>query len=278
MDSSERMPEPLSTAWQQTTQAERSFDAWEVQAAEVGRIVVERRVATVFQPIRSLADGTVFGYEALSRGPAGPFNSPTALFAAAERSGLLLPLERLCRESAVRRAASFSSDLKLFLNIDPRVVNLRDFHPGVTRQLLDSVGRSASSLVLEITERHSIEDFRSFRRALRHYTRQGYNVAIDDLGSGYSSLQAIVELKPGFLKIDMSLVRGVGRSRSKQVLIEALTTVARRLGLRTVAEGIETAAELAAVRALGVDYGQGYLLGRPAELPQGREEIKCGLG
>lgn len=235
---------------------------------EVRQIIARRRVTTVFQPIRSLADGRLLGYEALSRGPSGgSLSQPTALFAAAERSGQLLQLERLCRETALRRATALDPNLKLFLNIDPRVVNQSDFHPGVTRQLLESIGRSGSSLVLEINERSSISDFPSFRRALRHYTKQGYNVAIDDVGAGYSSLQAIVELKPQFLKIDLSLVRGIRHNRSKQVLVQALTEVGQRLGLHTVAEGIETVGELRTLMSLEVDYGQGYLLGRPAENP-----------
>lgn len=254
--------------------AERRDDLWRQLVQEVEQIIAEQRLTTVFQPIRRLADGRLLGYEALSRITlGGRLTRPDELFTVAGLSGHLFPLERLCREIALRRAAaSVGPKLRLFLNIDPRVVDQPDFHPGVTRELLQSTGRPASSLVLEITERSAIADFRSFRRALGHYSRQGFSVAIDDVGSGYSSLQAIVELKPQFLKIDMSLVRGIARSRTKQVLVEAITTVGRRLGVQTVAEGIETPAELRALVKLGADYGQGYLLGRPNERPVEEEE------
>jgi EAL domain-containing protein (putative c-di-GMP-specific phosphodiesterase class I) len=231
-------------------------------------ILSDHLITTVYQPIRSLADGSLFGYEALSRGPAGTSLAfPDALFDVAERHGRLFELERLCRETALKRAIAFHPDLKLFLNIDPRVVNQPGFHPGVTRQLLESTGRSETSVVLEITERDAITDYAGFRQALQHYARQGFSVAVDDVGSGYSSLVAIVELAPEFLKIDLSLVRGIATNHTKQVLVEAVTTVASRLGLRTVAEGVETLDELRTVTDLGVDYGQGFFLGRPTATP-----------
>lgn len=224
------------------------------------------QISVLFQPIVDLVSGQIFGVEALSRGPAGsPFENPAALFPAAEQSGCLFQIEHVCREKAIAVAASNELKAKLFLNINPQIINDQNFEPGVTMRSLQRLGFNPNNIVFEITERQAISDYGSFCRALGHYRRQGFLVAVDDAGAGYSSLQAISELKPDFVKLDMSLVRDLNANPVRLAICEALIGVSRRIGARVIAEGIESGEELRTVAGLGADYGQGYFLARPSK-------------
>lgn len=120
-----------------------------------------------------------------------------------------------------------------------------------------------SDVVLEITERSAIEDFKLFREALAHYRNQGYFIALDDVGAGYSSLQSIAELHPDFLKVDRSLIMNVNQDPTKWALLETFVTFSKRIGCQVIAEGVETGEEMRTVVQLGVDYIQSYYIGRP---------------
>uniref|UniRef100_I2PZH5 Diguanylate cyclase (GGDEF) domain-containing protein n=1 Tax=Desulfovibrio sp. U5L TaxID=596152 RepID=I2PZH5_9BACT len=226
------------------------------------------RVRAVYQPIVNLRSGSVFAWEALARGPAGTtLASPAMLFDVAEEAGAIFALEKVCREAAIRGFAPREQGAKLFCNVHPRTLLDPAFTPGETRRLLDKYGMEPREVVLEITERHSVKDFNLFHRTLAHYRDAGYGVAVDDVGTGYSGLVSIAEIQPDFMKIDMSLVRGIDANPVKRALLETLLTFADKVGCRIVAEGIETEAELACLIRLGVHFGQGYFLGRPADAP-----------
>ena len=232
---------------------------------ELLRIIRDKKVTTVFQPIVNLSDGSVMGHEALTRGPEGsPLHMPTDLFAAAARHKLLLSLEHICREAALRNIKTLGRGQQLFLNITPEVVNDPEFRNGRTKQLVLHHGMVPEQVTFEITERTAISDFDSFTRALHHYRRQGYCIAVDDAGAGYSSLQAIAELYPDFIKLDMSIVRDINNNPFKIAILEALVNLAAAMNSRIIAEGVETADELLAVMKLGVGFAQGYLFAKPA--------------
>lgn len=234
---------------------------------EFRNLLSKRQVEAYFQPIISMETGEPLGWEALSRGPKGSrFERPDSLFAYAEESGELYQLERICRERAIEKSEALPHKIKLFLNINPRTIDDPNFTKGETRRLLDRYGLTPSQIVFEITERHSIQDYTAFRKTLEHYRQQGYLIAVDDAGAGYSSLQSIVELCPDFIKMDMSLVRGVHNDPVKQALLEAFVTLARKIKCKIIAEGIEYEEELKTLHDLGIDYAQGYLLGRPLPL------------
>lgn len=229
---------------------------------EFDTIVRENRIRTVFQPIVSLADGAVFGYEALSRGPIGTrFESAEQLFLAAASRGIAQQLERVCRFRAIAGASSLPPGCYLFLNVSPRVLEERN--AGMTRDILDQSRLAQERIVLEITEKQAIADFELLKRTLLHYNRQGFKVAIDDAGAGHSSLRAVTEVRPHFIKLDMALVRDIDRDRAKNALVSAIILFARRIDARVLAEGIETIEELATLIEIGVDLGQGFLLARP---------------
>lgn len=235
---------------------------------ELQTIIRDRKITPVFQPIVSLADGEPLGYEALARGPAdSPLHTPTELFAVAARHKLLLALEHVCREVAIQQARMLAPGQQLFLNVTPEVINDPEFRNGRTKQVVLHHGLIPEQVAFEITERTAISDFGNFTRALHHYRRQGYCIAVDDAGAGYSSLQAIAELYPDFIKLDMSIVRDIHNNPFKIAILEALVNLAAAMNSKIIAEGVETEDELMTVMKLGVGYAQGYLLARPANPP-----------
>ncbi|MDB5085449.1 MAG: diguanylate cyclase/phosphodiesterase with domain [Bacilli bacterium] len=241
---------------------------------EFEQILQDKLSTTLFQPILNLANNSIYGCEALSRGPQGSrFHSPEKLIQTAEKMGALFPLEQLFRENAIK---NFSLDVQkqsflhvhpgvanLFLNVHPQSMKDPKFISGETMKIVERFGLTPSQVVIEITEHQAIEDFTTFLQSINHYRNQGYRVAIDDTGSGYAGLQMIVEVLPDFIKLDMSMIRGIDTNGKKQIMVQTLVTLANNLGASTIAEGIETQTELETVQSLGVHYGQGYLLGRP---------------
>ena len=229
------------------------------------RLLKEGRIRTLFQPIVSLSDGSVFGYEALSRGPIGTrLESADALFSTAAERGVSAQLERICRFRAIANASSIPPGAYLFLNISPRVFEERN--EALSRDVVDQNRLAQERIVLEITEKQAIEDFDLFKRTLLHYNRQGFKVAIDDAGAGHNSLRAVTEVRPHYIKLDIALVRDIDRDRAKNALVSAIIIFARRIDAKVLAEGIETVEELATLIEIGVEYGQGFLLARPSSV------------
>jgi diguanylate cyclase (GGDEF)-like protein len=227
------------------------------------RLLKEGRIRTLFQPIVSLSDGSVFGYEALSRGPIGTrLEGADALFSTAAERGVAAQLERICRFRALANASGIPPGCYLFLNISPRVFEERN--EALSRDVVDQNRLAQERIVLEITEKQAIEDFDLFKRTLLHYNRQGFKVAIDDAGAGHNSLRAVTEVRPHYIKLDIALVRDIDRDRAKNALVSAIIIFARRIDAKLIAEGIETVEELATLIEIGVEYGQGFLLARPS--------------
>ena len=218
---------------------------------------------TVFEPIVALASNAVLGYEALSRGPSGTgLETPMALFGTAELFDREYELDSLCRRRALSNARGIASDQLLFLNILPTCIQDPDFQAAHVRETLAELGLGPRNLVLEISERQAISNFPIFREAIDHFSGLGFRIALDDTGSGFSSLEAALELQPDFLKIDMSLVRSIEDSPEKQEVLRGLQSLSAKMGSQVIAEGIETAQELAVIRSLGIEFGQGFYLGR----------------
>lgn len=236
--------------------------------AELKQMLAAKSLRILYQPLVSLHSGQIFGYEALSRGPAEtPLANPVKMFSFAESANLLYPLDKLSREKAVEGMADFLPHQKLFLNISPDIISDPAFKAGRTLKLLEILNLTPKNVVFEITERTSIKDFTKFRRLLEHYRDQGFMVAVDDAGAGYSSLQSIAELHPDFIKIDMSLIKDVDKNPVKKALIETFVTFAQKINSELIAEGIETPEEFQALIKMGIHYGQGYFLARPNNPP-----------
>ncbi|WP_051694118.1 GGDEF domain-containing protein [Desulfohalovibrio reitneri] len=244
---------------------------------EFREVVSVPRLGVAYQPIMDLRAGDVTAWEALTRGPAdSPFAMPTMLFDFAEEVGQLFTLEKVCREAAISKLGDIDPSQKLFINIHPRTLVDPSFSPGETLKLLDVCGLGPSNVVFEITERHSIRDFTLFHRTLEHYRSQGFLVAVDDVGTGYSGLWSIAELRPDFIKVDMSLIRDIDKNPVKRALIETFVAFADKIGCHLIAEGIETETELTCLMGIGVNHGQGYFLGRP-DYPKPRPDAALPL-
>ncbi|WP_181186420.1 GGDEF domain-containing protein [Orenia metallireducens] len=235
---------------------------------ELNKIIENEDIRTLFQPIISLRDGEILGYEALSRGPKdSPLESAPSLFTTAIKADRMEELERICRDKSIDRFKLFDLNCKLFINVDPTMIY--DFYNGNVKDIEISQG----NIVIELTEKTHIRDFNKFGEALQRCKAKGYKVAIDDAGAGYSGLQSIVSISYNYIKLDLSLVRNVHEDMVKYSLLESMINFARKIGAKVIAEGIECKQELKTLIELGVDYGQGYLIARPNQEIVDRLEI-----
>ena len=230
----------------------------------LGEVLERRAITVVFQPILALADGGIVGHEALVRGPAGTWlESPTALFAAAREGGCYEALAIVCIQETLKAFAANGSRGLLFLNMSPRLVQRRGFDPGRARRFLEALALPPASVVIELTEDFPAITMRHLRESLLLYRSMGFRVALDDLGEGFSTLRLWAELRPEFVKADKHFVRGIARDAVKRQFLRSIHHIARRCGSQVIAEGIEGAEDLRAVRRIGVAMAQGWYIGRP---------------
>ncbi|SHJ72784.1 diguanylate cyclase (GGDEF) domain-containing protein [Dethiosulfatibacter aminovorans DSM 17477] len=227
-------------------------------------------INTVFQPIISLRDGSVFGYEALSRGPEKTcMENPGSLFEYAEKNEYLWELELLCRSKAIEAAKSIGKEHKLFLNVNPNIINDSKFKKGFTRKYLHSHSMNPERIIFEITEREAVLDSADFMTTVRNYKDQDFQIAIDDAGAGFSGLKMISDVKPHYIKLDMDLIRNIDKDVTKQSLVKSMSEYATLSNTKLIAEGIETREELEKLISIGIHYGQGYFIQKP--LPEIRD-------
>jgi EAL domain-containing protein (putative c-di-GMP-specific phosphodiesterase class I) len=226
-------------------------------ALRARRMVETGDFAIVFQPIVDLVTGEVAGYEALTRFSDG--RPPDVWFAEAHRAGLGLELELLAVSRALTTAPANLQGF-LALNVSPLTL----LSPDLERRL--NASPRSSHLVLELTEHESIGDYRELRTRMAGLRDHGVQVAVDDVGSGFASLRHVVDLCPDIIKIDRSLISYIDRDRARHGLAVAFAQLAFNLDWTVIAEGIERDEERAVCSEIGIRYGQGYLLGRPAPL------------
>jgi EAL domain-containing protein (putative c-di-GMP-specific phosphodiesterase class I) len=230
-------------------------------------LVLEGRIRSVYEPIVEVSTRTVFGYEALARGPEGSeFHSPAALFRSASEEDFIFQLDRLCRTSGLDGARDFPSGAKLFLNIRPTTIYDPNFRSEALRRTLDGCGLTPNDLVLEISEQESISNFDIFREIRDYYGNLGFQIAMDDVGSGYASLESVIELSPEYVKVDRAFVTGIDQDLNRQEMLRALHSVSEKIGARIVGEGLDTLEELETLGSLGIPFGQGWLFGKPHPL------------
>ena len=238
------------------------------QLSALSSILTQSGLHSLFQPIISLSERRIVGYEALSRGPSNsPLHSPVALFAVARQAGRLSELEIACRQSACRRFNEQQLPGKLFLNVSPESLLEAAHQPGRTLQLLQDFGIPPSQVVIELTEQTPTDDFQLLQNALHHYRAMGFSIALDDLGAGYSSLRLWSELRPDYVKIDRHFIDGIHQDALKREFVGSILQIAKASRAKVIAEGIELPEELAVLTEMGVDLLQGYLLCRPQEHP-----------
>jgi PAS domain S-box-containing protein len=220
--------------------------------AEIERVIDERAFVTVFQPMVRLIEREPFGFEALTRFSDGV--PPERRFDDAHSIGLGVELEIATLSRALEAAQSLPPDASISVNLSPRLV----MEQARLAPVLSAIERP---LILEVTEREPIDDYVAFRRAVSLLGRVAW--AVDDAGAGYASLRHIIELRPDFVKLDHGLVSGIPSDPIRQALVAGMLHFATSIGVRIIAEGVETEAERLALHALGVELAQGYLFGRP---------------
>jgi EAL domain-containing protein (putative c-di-GMP-specific phosphodiesterase class I) len=233
----------------------------------VQELLLGEQVRTVFQPVVDLRTGGVLGWEALSRGPSGTDQqAPLNMFQAAADADLVFELDRHCRNTALATAAkAIPPDAKLFINMFPSSMYDPDLQGAALIQTIGKLGLGPGRIVLEISEKYAIENYTLFVEALKNFTDMGFEVAVDDIGAGYSGLEKIAHLNPRYLKLDMQLVKDIDQSYIRREMTRAVKDFAGKADAAVIAEGIEREGELVAVKEMGIEYGQGYLLGRPAD-------------
>jgi diguanylate cyclase (GGDEF)-like protein len=234
-----------------------------------------RKLYPVFQPIAVLSDGAIYSHEALIRGPQDtPFHSPDALLRAAAHENLNSEFEYQCVSVAFDRWRVLGESGRLFVNISAAVLlqMLKQSGRYGLMALASSFGILPRMLVLEITEYERVEDMDQLASAVQEIRAAGVALALDDFGDGRSSLRLWSQLKPEFVKIDKYFTKAISQHADKLKTIQALQQIAAIFDTALIAEGIETDDDLRVLRDLGINYGQGYFLGRPARLP--REKIE----
>lgn len=230
------------------------------------KIIIEQEIYTVFQPIVDLKNLEIIGHEALSRGPReSEFNSPLLLFTFAAECGLSFELDRLCRKKAFEAVRHIKTDKKIFINTLTMTIHDPEFRGAYLQELLKDLRIKPENVIFEVSEKMAIDNYDIFRTALRDYNDIGIVHASDDIGTGHSDLERIMELRPGFMKIDLSFVKDIDRSYIKQEIVRAMVQLAESIQSIIIAEGVETKEEYEMLRKLNVPYGQGFLFGKPAD-------------
>jgi len=234
---------------------------------QVFELVLDGRVHSVYEPIVEVTTRTVFGYEALARGPEGTdLHSPAALFATASEQDLLFQLDCLCRQSGLAGARDLPGGAMLFLNVRPTTIHDPNFRADALCRTLEACRLQPSDVVFEISEQESIGNFDIFREVRDYYRKLGFRIALDDTGAGYASLEAVMELSPDFIKVDRAFVSGIDEDPARQELLRALRSVSEQINAQIIAEGLDTLEELETLGRLGIPYGQGWLFGKPHPL------------
>jgi EAL domain-containing protein (putative c-di-GMP-specific phosphodiesterase class I)/CheY-like chemotaxis protein len=240
---------------------------------ELRDIIRRKRVTTLFQPIVRARDKSIFGYEILTRGPANSsFRNSDMLFAFARETKLAWALEAIALENALRRLRNIDlGERKFLLNLEAEMFAESEFR---IHDMVSFFAEHRGNFVFELTERAAIEDYNVFRGFLSAFRDKGIEVAIDDAGSGYASLEAIASISPDYLKVTKALVSTVAAEPIKQDLVRMLVDLAGKINAKTIAEGIETLEEFETCRDLGIDLIQGYYIAHPQEdLAAGDAEV-----
>jgi PAS domain S-box-containing protein len=224
------------------------------------RVIDEEQIGPVYQPIFELETERVIAYEALSRFPGDPARGPDRWFAEAWDVGLGLPLELTAVSLAARALPRLPPDVDLCVNASPQTISSRRF--------VSTFGNAANRVVVELTEHLSVDDYEGFASRLTPLRRAGGKIAIDDFGAGYASLRHILKVRPEWIKLDISLVERIHENSVAHALASALITFANEVGVRVIAEGIESEEELDALLEIGFRYGQGFYFGLPAPLDE----------
>lgn len=236
---------------------------------ETVNFIQHGRLISHLQPIISFESKEVYAYESLLRAkdPSASF-SPGKLFDVASKTGLHSLLDQRAREEAIKaREGKIPSGIKSFINFLPSTIYNPDFCLQHTFRIVEKHKINPEDLVFEVVETEKITDVHHLKSVLDRYKKEGMKVALDDVGSGFSTLDMFELLRPDYIKIDRSYITNCDQDQAKQDFLKEANDRAHALGIVTLAEGIERIEEAQVCESLGYDLGQGYLFGKPSEIP-----------
>lgn len=235
-------------------------DAWALQ-----ELLRSEALSAHFQPIFSARDGRVYACEALARVDAAQFpGGPGPLFASAREEGMIAALDRLCCQKALECAAAqgvAAREERLFINVCPQTLMDKNVMPAA--HWMAAWGVPLDKVVFELTEECAVTDYELFARAVAFYRNQGFQIAIDDFGVGYGGLKMLALIEPEFVKIDRHFIHQIDRAVVRRNLVDSIATACHRLGVKVIAEGVETEAEIEVLLGMGIEFLQGFGLARP---------------
>ncbi|MGF1933689.1 MAG: EAL domain-containing protein [Nostoc sp. ChiQUE02] len=233
-------------------------------------MLATERFTSYFQPIVSINDTSqIFGYESLLRGldEEGNLVLPGTILELATEAGLIPQIDQVARLSTITQFSRYQVSGHIFINFAPTSLYDPAFCLHSTVEAIDAAGISHERVVFEVVESDKPQDLDHLKAVLQYYRDAGFLVALDDLGSGYSSLNLLHQLRPDFIKLDMELIRDVHKNLYKALITEKLLEITQKLNIQTVAEGIECIEELNWLRERGATLAQGYLIAKPSAVP-----------
>lgn len=251
-----------------------SYDQYR-ESSWLDALIKAKNINMYFQPIISHT-GHIFGYELLARffSEDNTIIYPDKVFPAAKLRGRTFALDKLCRMQAVRQISRLYPDQKAFINFIPTAIYQPEYCLRTTTLLANSLDINSDRFVFEVVETEKVEDIDHLKSILRYYQEHGFSYALDDVGSGYNTLDLLSELKPPFVKLDMAVAQGVSNSIEKQSIAKAFLNKAKSYGALCLAEGIEDINDFHWLKKQGYDLFQGYLFGKPLPDPLTTKSIR----
>lgn len=239
------------------------------QARDLIWILDNESIITYFQPIVDSRNNRVVAYECLSRGVRsdGTIMPPREMFESAIKTEMVFNLDRQCRMKALKQAKIKGVKKDIFINFNPTSIYNPEYCLRDTITLANELRFDPSKVVFEVVESSKVSNLEHLKNIFQHYIKMGFRVALDDVGSGYSSLNMLANLMPHIIKIDMELIRDITSNPTKKAIVNSLVQLSKEIGALSLAEGIETNDEFETVKELGVDMAQGYLFGKPSPDP-----------
>lgn len=261
------LPDGTSLSFESLTSV-RTLLQWEslLEADYLVEILQQERLVTYFHPIWDLKSKTIFGYECLIRGydAQGNYITPSRLFSTASKSDLVFNLDRQARLTALKTASKFQHFPRIFINFVPTSVYDPVFCLASTVETAIQLHIAPSRIVFEVVETEQIDDWNHLNGILNYYRNMGFMIALDDVGSGYSSLNRLVHVRPDIIKVDLHIVRGIDKDPLKQSVFRGLSQICKEGNIMLLAEGVETKEELAFIESEGAWLAQGFLWGAPS--------------
>tara|TARA_R110002110_G_scaffold139066_4_gene325483 strand:- start:2771 stop:3562 length:792 start_codon:yes stop_codon:yes gene_type:complete len=235
-------------------------------------------LSMAFQPIFDIRTGEAWAYEALVRGTEGQSAADILSSVTPENR---YAFDQACRVAAIEQSVAagiLNTDAKLSINFLPNAIYSVEACIRLTLQTAAEQGLATSRLLFEFTENEKMANTDHIKNILKSYKQMGFATALDDFGAGYAGLQLLADFQTDFIKLDMALIRNIDEDMPRRMIVDSIVKLCRRMGIVIIAEGVETPDELAAIRNMGIDLVQGFLLARPGfeKLPELAYDLDAG--